>query len=142
MTETHGDWTIRCQVVTQNETLERVCVMGQRQTNAQGQQVLAIELLPSPDGLEGALVLPFGLAVTQSVSLTIDEGEPITASFSTCVPAGCAVPIEAGSDTLAAMRAGSRLLVSAPNLNGQNLELTVSLTGLAAAIDRIIELTQ
>lgn len=142
LTETHGDWSIRCQVVTQNEASERVCVMGQRQTNAQALQVLAIELLPSPDGLEGALVLPFGLAVTQPVSLTIDEGEAITAPFSTCVPAGCVVPIEAGSDTLAAMRAGSRLVVSAPNLNGQTLELPVSLTGLAAATSRIEALVQ
>lgn len=142
LTETHGEWTIRCQVVTQDEASERVCVMGQRQTNAQGQQVLAIELRPSPDGLEGTLVLPFGLAVTQPVSLTIDEGDPISASFSTCVPAGCIVPIEAGSDTFAAMSAGSQLIISASNVNGQTLELPVSLTGLSAATSRIEALVQ
>ena len=142
LTETHGDWTISCQVVAPDEASERVCVMGQRQTNAQGQQVLAIELLPSPDGLEGALVLPFGLAVIQPVTLTIDEGEPITASFSTCIPAGCVVPIEAGSDTLAAMRAGSVMTVAAFTAEGQTLELPVSLTGLAAATNRIEALVQ
>lgn len=76
------------------------------------------------------------------MSLAIDEGEPITATFSTCVPAGCVVPIEAGSDTFTAMRAGSQLIVSASNLNGQILELPVSLRGLAAATNRITDLTQ
>lgn len=142
LTETHGDWTVSCQVITQDDVSERICVMGQRQTNAQGQQVLAIELLPSPDGLEGALVLPFGLAVTQPVLLAMDEGESITAAFSTCVPAGCVVPVEAASDTLAAMRAGSVMTVSASTVGGQSLELPVSLTGLAAATNRITELTQ
>ncbi|MCE8020458.1 invasion associated locus B family protein [Halomonas sp. MCCC 1A11036] len=137
LTETHGDWTIRCQVVTQEEASERICAMSQRQANAQGQQVLAIELLPSPEGLEGAIVLPFGLAVTQPVALTIDEGEPINASFSTCLPAGCVVPIDASSDTLAAMRAGNQLVVSASNVNGQPLELPVSLMGFSAATNRI-----
>ncbi len=81
LTETHGDWMIHCQVVAEAEASRRACVMAQRQTNAQGQQVLAIELLPSTEGLEGALVLPFGLAVRQAVSLTIEESEPIMAAF-------------------------------------------------------------
>lgn len=142
LSETHGDWTVRCQVIPHKTAPERVCVMGQRQTNEQGQQVLSIELLRSPDGLEGAIVLPFGLAVTQPVTLTIDEGEAITASFSTCVPNGCVVPITAGSGTLVAMRSGTQLVVAARNANGQTLELPVSLAGFAAASNRVDALTQ
>jgi invasion protein IalB len=142
LTETHGDWTIRCQVVTQEETSERLCVMGQRQTNAQGQQVLAIELLSSPQGLEGALVLPFGLAVTQGVTVTIDAAEPLTSAFSTCIPAGCIVPIQAGSDMLEAMLGGSVMTVSTQTVEGQPLELSVSLAGFAEATNRIEDLNQ
>jgi invasion protein IalB len=142
LTETHGDWTVRCQVVTQSETAERICTMGQRQTNAQGQQVLAIELLLSPDGMEGSVILPFGLAVSQAVSLTIDEGEPIQSVFSTCLPAGCVVPIAVSSETLSAMRGGSTLVIAAQNLDGQTLELRVSLAGFTAATQRILALVE
>lgn len=140
--ETHGDWTLRCEIITRTETSERICVVNQVQTNAQGQRVIAVELAPSADGVAGAIILPFGLAVTQPVTLTIDEGEPITASFSTCVPAGCVVPIEAGSETLNAMRAGSALSISTQNVDNQPLELPVSLAGFSAATNRVADLAQ
>lgn len=142
LSEAYGDWTVRCQVIPQDAASKLVCVMGQRQTNEQGQQVLSIEFLPSPDGLEGAIVLPFGLAVTQPVALTIDEGEAIAAAFSTCVPNGCVVPMAAGSGALVAMRAGTQLTVAARSVNGQTLELPVSLAGFAAASNRVDALTQ
>jgi invasion protein IalB len=142
LSETHGDWTVGCQVVARDTASERVCGMSQRQTNAQGQQVLSVELLRLANGFEGAIVLPFGLAVTQPVTLTIDQGETITASFSTCVPNGCVVPLATDSQTLAAMRSGAQLVVGAQNVNGQSLELPVSLTGFAAAATRTEALTQ
>lgn len=142
LSETHGDWTVSCQILTREAALERICVISQRQANAQGQQVLSVELVGLADGFEGAIVLPFGLAVTQPVTLSIDEGEAISASFSTCLPNGCVVPIAADSETLAAMRAGSQLVVAAQDGSGQPLELPVSLTGFAAATNRIVALTQ
>lgn len=142
LTETYGDWTVRCEIITRTQTSERICVVNQVQTNAQGQRVIAVELAPSADGVAGAIILPFGLAVTQPVTLTIDEGEPITASFSTCVPAGCIVPIAAGSETLNAMRAGTALSIAAQNVDNQPLELPVSLMGFSAATVRIEALTQ
>lgn len=140
LAESYGDWTVGCRIVTSDDASRRVCAMSQRQVNDGGQQVLAVELMPSQDGLAGVMVMPFGLAVTRPVSLRVDEGEPLPATFSTCLPAGCLVPIEAGSETLAAMRSGSVLTFASQTVDGTALELSVSLAGFTAAANRIGEL--
>ena len=142
LSETHGDWTVRCQVIARNQTSERVCAMSQVQANAQGQQVIGVELRPLTDGLEGTLVLPFGLAITQRVTLSIDEADPVPASFSTCVPAGCIVPITANDSMVNALRTGASLTVTASNIEGQQLKLLVPLNGFAAAAQRMEALNQ
>lgn len=88
------------------------------------------------------MILLLGLAVTPPVTLTIDDGSPIAAAFSTCVPAGCIVPIAAASKTLDAMRAGSALTIVVQDLDRQRLQLPVSLIEFSAAIIRLEELTQ
>jgi len=52
------------------------------------------------------------------------------------------VPIEAGSDTLLAMRDGSVITVSALTVEGQTFELPISLTGYSVATNRITDPTR
>lgn len=138
ITESFADWTLNCAV--RDNT--KVCSIGQAQGNAQtGQQVLAVELRAPVDGAaEGVLVLPFGLAVMQNVTLKIDDqvlgqGAP----FSTCIPTGCVVPLNLPAPALDALKTGKVLQVTAPTLDTAQptAEMAISLTGFAPAIERL-----
>ncbi|WP_051228653.1 invasion associated locus B family protein [Pleomorphomonas oryzae] len=143
LSETHEDWTVRCQMASQKDAAKPVCAVVQTQVTPQGQQVISVELRVSPQGLKGALIMPFGLAINRPVSLSIDEeGQPVPESFTTCIPAGCVVPIEIDRGMLSAMRGGAVMKVSAFTVDDQKLSLPVSLKGFSAAADRISELVR
>lgn len=85
----HGDWTVSCNITTQNGAPTKACSLSQEQTDGQSRQrVLAIEFRPGGDVLQGTLVLPFGLAVDQGVTLQIDDGAaPAPLRCRTCLQA-------------------------------------------------------
>jgi len=142
LSETYGDWTVSCVLVALETGQGSRCALTQRQVNGQGQQILAVELRPIESGLSGLMVLPFGLAVAEQVSFSIDESATITqAPFSTCLSAGCLVPIELESSVVSGLRVGGVLGVSIPTPAGTSVEMTVSLIGISLAIDRVAELT-
>jgi invasion protein IalB len=92
--------------------------------------------------VEGVLILPFGLAVDKPVALQIDEGPTQTGRFSTCLPAGCLVPVAFDPSTVASLKKGTTLKVKAIAVNGQNTAFTISLKGFASAIDRTAALVK
>lgn len=141
LSETHGDWQVNCRMVTVEEVAQKQCGVTQRQVNQQGQNVLAVEFVSKGEGLSGALVLPFGLAVTEPVSLSVDEAEAMDLSFSTCVPAGCIVPIEVTEDMRTAFRTGTTLAITVQSTDGQPVTLDVSLAGFGSATNRVAELS-
>jgi invasion protein IalB len=86
----------------------------------------------------GNLVLPFGLLLDAGVALQIDDGQPRDPlRFSTCLPAGCLVPLSFDAETVAALRAGTALRIKAQDTDKKEVTLSVSLKGLAAALDRL-----
>lgn len=101
--------------------------------------MLAIELRNGAEGsVSGNLVMPFGLLLAAGVTLQIDDGparEPLP--FSTCLPAGCIVPLEFNAKTAASLRTGTKLAVKAKGMDQTDVELSVSLKGVAAALDRL-----
>ena len=132
--ETYQDWTLACQSAPQI-----VCSISQQQTQQNGQRLLAIELRKGADGgWPGNLVLPFGLLLDAGVTLQIDDGKPREPlRFSTCLPAGCLVPLSLDAKTIAALRAGTTLKIKAKSVDQKEAALSVSLKGLAAALDRL-----
>lgn len=141
LSETHGDWQVNCRIVTVEDAGQKQCAVTQRQVNQQGQNVLAVEFGSSGDGLSGVLVLPFGLAVTEPVTLSVDEAEATAVPFSTCVPAGCIVPLELTEDQRTAFRSGTTLAITAQGLDRAPVALSVSLAGFGSATDRVAELS-
>lgn len=142
LTEDYGHWQVICAVVGSDEGDRRACVMAQRQTNGQGEQILAIELWPSEGAMSGLVVMPFGVAVGEPISLTIDNGAvPMHANVSTCMQTGCIVPLVAGTELLTAMKAGNRLMVSARSHDGQDYAFPVPLDGFTAAVSRLENLS-
>jgi invasion protein IalB len=139
LNETHGDWTVACIAQDNNKR----CTLSQQQVDAQSRQrMLAIELGRVTDGhTQGALVLPFGLALEKGVVLRVDEDKPLPAlAFRTCLPAGCVVPVSFDNAMITALREGKQLQLEAVADGGKPVSFSISLAGLAGALDRLAEL--
>lgn len=141
--ETHGDWTVSCAIVASPDGATRRCALSQQQVAQQTRQrALAIELRVREQDAQGTIVLPFGLQLDQGVVLSIDDAEFLAPlRFSTCVPAGCLVPLEFNAGAISALRAGSVLSVRvATSDTGQEMVFSISLTGFSNAYDRVAAL--
>jgi invasion protein IalB len=143
LTETHGDWTVSCRVEQQGDQSIRLCALSQQQANSQGQRTLAVELQPTTDEASGVLILPFGLAVAQGVTLRVGEEEPgQPLPFSTCLPVGCLVPITLDAARLDELGQGTGLDVTATAAGGGEVTLAIPLAGFTSALDRTRELME
>lgn len=136
--ESYADWQVTCGIREQT----KICTMVQQQTNAETRQrVLAIELTVSGAGLEGALVLPFGILLDNGVSLQVDDGaRGEVLRFRTCLPTGCVVPLEFDDGFATALVKGGTLKVHAVQNDRQEIAFRISLRGFNAARNRIAEL--
>lgn len=142
--EGHGDWTVSCNVTTQNGTAGKVCSLSQEQADGQSRQrILAVEFRPNGDVLQGTLVLPFGLALDQGVTLQVDDGAALPPlRFRTCLPGGCIVDLSFDGETVAALRKGTSLKVRVVADGGKESNLGLSLKGFPSALDRTAALLQ
>jgi len=142
LTETHGDWTVRCQVRQPEGRIG--CLVQQEQVDNQSRQrLLAAELVPGPSGALGTLILPFGLDLDKGVNLAIDDGQSSpNLRFRTCLPQGCLVPLSFTPEALPALSGGKALNVAATADGGAVTPFTISLNGLASALARAQELAK
>ncbi|WP_158285730.1 invasion associated locus B family protein [Pseudohoeflea suaedae] len=147
ITEVHGDWTVSCRQAkgrakdATDSAAKTLCTMSQQQVTDKRQHVISMELRLLDGQLRGALVMPFGLALAAGTSLQIDKAESMgPLPFSTCLPAGCIVPVVVTSAQLAALRSGQQLSVNATALSKQPVLLSISLKGFAATYDRLTAL--
>jgi invasion protein IalB len=138
--ETYDDWQVAC---GQQGGVKR-CAMGQQQISKENRQrVLDIELWPSGDKLQGALMLPFGLALDQGVTLQVDDaapGQPL--HFRTCLPGGCVVPLSFDGRSLTGLLHGAALKVKAVVDGGGIAPFTISLKGFSGAYNRAVALAR
>ena len=142
VTETHGDWTVRCTVRQPDNRIG--CIVQQEQVDNQSRQrLLAVEMVPGNDGVLGTLILPFGLDLDKGITLAIDDGQPMqTLRFRTCLPQGCLVPLSFTPDILPALKSGAALKVATIADGGAATPFSVSLTGFSSALARALELTK
>jgi invasion protein IalB len=139
--ETYQDWAVAC---IQQGAGKR-CTMSQQQSDPQShQRALAIELGGlSNDKADGILILPFGLALDNGVTLQIDDGAAgANLKFRTCLPSGCVVVISFDARTLAALRRSTALKVRAMADSGGETTFSVSLKGFGSAFDRTAALAR
>jgi invasion protein IalB len=133
--ETYGDWLVQCATQESRKT----CTMQQEVKIKSGQRLLGIELRPAGAGAEGALVLPFGLALAKGASVQIDEGATLARfAFHTCIPAGCVAPVKLDAKALAGLRKGGalKIKVTPADEGAEPSQWAVSLAGFSTAFDR------
>jgi invasion protein IalB len=138
--ESYGDWTVDCRVTEG----QKLCVLAQSQGNSQNnQRLFAIELRTPKDGrADGTILMPFGLKLENGAILRLDDkdlGQGLR--FSTCIPAGCLLPVSFPTVATEAMKTGKTLTAAALNLSsGDPVAFNISLNGFAAALARIGQL--
>jgi len=140
LNETHGAWTVICAIGTQAESRPvKYCAMSQTQLHAQTRQrALAIELESKGDGVQGTLVLPFGLALASGVTYQIDDGDVgAVQQFRTCLPAGCLVDIVFDARTVESLMTGSAMKVQASADGGGPIVFSIALRGFTSAYHRV-----
>jgi invasion protein IalB len=136
--ETYDDWQVAC---GQQGNVKRCAMVQQQISKDNRQRVLDIELWPAGDKLQGALMLPFGLALDQGVTLQVDDGTPgQPLHFRTCLPGGCVVPLSFDARSLAPLLHGTALKVKAVVDGGGIAPFTISLKGFSGAYNRALAL--
>lgn len=138
--ETYRDWTLRCGTFEASEGVQdRLCEIAQDLTEADsGQRVLSLALRSGADGSAAlTMIAPFGLRLSEGIAIDIAEDRLAQIAFRTCLPAGCIASAELDPTALTRLSAASEAQVLMTGDAGQALSLTVSLTGFAAAWDRL-----
>ena len=139
VSEVYGDWTISC--TRENE--KRQCQLSQAQGVAQtGQRRFSIELNPPQDGRSnGLLLMPLGLSIEPGVTFKLDDATlGKGAPYTSCVQAGCIVPISFPTVATDAMKTAVNLRITGTKPNGEADTITVPLAGFAAALTRMAQL--
>ncbi|KAA0968516.1 invasion associated locus B family protein [Aureimonas fodinaquatilis] len=139
--ETYDEWIVTCL----NGPNGKACSLAQIQNDQKsGQRALAIQLQSSAETATGVLLLPFGLQLSEGVTMAIDEATPLEkGAFSTCLPQGCMVPLNFDAEKLAALKTGKLLQLAArPMGAAEDAKLQISLKGFNAALNRVQELSK
>lgn len=138
--EVYGDWTVDCRITDG----QKLCLLSQSQGDSRtNQRVFAIELRAPKDGrAEGTILMPFGVKLENGAVLKLDEkdlGQGLR--FSTCVPAGCLLPISFPTVATDAIKGGKTLTAAALNLSSNDVvSFNIALNGFGPALDRLVQL--
>jgi invasion protein IalB len=86
------------------------------------------------------LRMPYGVDLDRGTRLIVDQGEPSTALFVTCLPpevppGGCVADYDATPATISQMKKGQILTVQAIHMNRQPISPQFELSGFAEAFD-------
>ncbi len=137
ISETHGDWTVNCQVVQ----TAKICRFSHQQVDRSNanQRLLAVELNALTDKTaSGTIALPLGLALAKGISLSIDDNAVDgVLPFSTCLVVGCLAPVAFDASLVERLKAGVTLKIGATAADsGQQLNFSVPLQGFTSALSR------
>ena len=142
LNERHEDWEVHCTTPSAGKVH---CIFGQDQVRKDDhRRVLSIQLTlgATRSAVAGALVMPFGLRLSKGVDLIVDDKALMSAPFSTCLQAGCVVPLSFDAKQVGAMSSGEQLSIAAVvHDSGKSITFSVSLKGFSSALSRTAELT-
>ena len=81
------------------------------------------------------ITMPLGMALQPGTRVIVDDGQPISAPYVTCIPNGCMADYEASQELIDHMKKGKGLALQAMNGNGQPVSITLPLADFAKAHD-------
>jgi invasion protein IalB len=121
---------------------KRICVTVKDGRIESGLLVVSVAIIEM-DGEAKKLLrmsLPYGVALQHGTRLIVDQGQPATSPFVTCLPpvvppGGCIADYEASADLIGKMKKGQVLTVQAIHMNGQAMSPQLDLRDFAKAYD-------
>jgi invasion protein IalB len=121
---------------------KRICVTVKDGRVESGLLVVSVAIIEM-DGEAKKLLrmsLPYGVALQHGTRLIVDQGQPATSPFVTCLPpvvppGGCIADYEASADMIGRMKKGQVLTVQAIHMNGQAMSPQMDLKDFAKAYD-------
>jgi invasion protein IalB len=121
---------------------KRICVTVKDGRVESGLLVVSVAIIEM-DGEAKKLLrmsLPYGVALQHGTRLIVDQGQPATSPFVTCLPpvvppGGCIADYEASADMINSMKKGQILTVQAIHMNGQAMSPQMDLKDFAKAYD-------
>ena len=121
---------------------KRVCVTVKDGRVESGLLVVSVAVIEM-DGEAKKLLrmsLPYGVNLQYGTRLIVDQGEPATAPFVTCLPpvvppGGCIADYDATAEMINAMKKGQLLTVQAIHMNSQAMSPQLDLRDFGKAID-------
>lgn len=116
---------------------KKLCFTGRDGRVETGMPVVAAVVV-EPEGDPKKLVritLPLGMALQPGTRLVIDQGQPITAPYVTCIPNGCVADYEASQELINTMKKGTGLVLQGISGNGQPVSIVVPLADFGKVHD-------
>ena len=121
---------------------KRICVTVKDGRVESGLLVVSVAIIEM-DGEQKKLLrmsLPYGVALTHGTRLIVDQGQPATAPFVTCLPpvvppGGCIADYDATADIIGRMKKSTLLTVQAIHMNGQAMSPQLDMKDFAKAYD-------
>lgn len=138
---THGAWEVRCAPDNAN-----ACLMVQDGKRSDGEVVIKVGMqnpkgATTPDGkvIAGVLTIeaPIGVALLPGVAIKIDGKEIGRAPFQFCSPSSCVVNEPVADQLIAQFKKGSNAVMTVVARNGEQAELTISLSGFTKAFNSL-----
>lgn len=141
LAETMAPWQLRCTKTTSGKD---PCQIFQALLNAEGAAVAEFNMFAVPDGAGAAagavIIVPLETALDRGLILKVDDKEARGWGFDFCNSYGCVVRAGFTAAELEEMRAGTNAVLSITPMATPNtpVELTLSLEGFSAAIDKTV----
>jgi len=130
-------WTKICPKNPANPQAKQVCMIL-KEVRLETGQFLAGAALIEQEGEQKKLLritLPLGMQLPQGTRLVLDNEQPASAGFVTCVPNGCMADYEINPEFIAKMKKGQQILLQGINLGGQVVSYPLPLTEFGKAVD-------
>jgi invasion protein IalB len=132
-----GDWTFNCG--TNPQTSRKQCTIAQQLTDKRTQSVVFSWLI-GDDG-QGNLVAvwqtPTGILVNRGVVVDVGIERPIAVPFTSCITGRCEAVANLAPDFVDTLAKATKATATVFTLGGEGLTFSLSVNGLAEAIDAV-----
>jgi len=138
-------WAVRCPETKDAKADKKQCEVFQR-IDMKGADARVAELaigFPTDKDIEkggafGAVVLPLGILLDQGVVMKVEEvKKPSSFKVRYCTNAGCVSYVNIGKSLLESMKKAKTVTFAFKTMEGQDVNLIMSLTGLETALKEI-----
>jgi invasion protein IalB len=135
-----GDWVYRCQPATEEGKPARsICEVAQEMVVRKDDKPLPVLTMAFSHGTDGKssvinVLAPLGVLLKPGLAVAADSGKPIAFEFSHCDARGCWVSAQKADAAIAALKAGKAGHARMVMVNGHNLTIDFSLSGLVPAL--------